>query len=87
MGQIKINKSDLMEIVSKIYRQIFPSNRTYWRKYIDYVLNHSQTFKPIKWVFSSFVYGLLFVLLIITFPVTRLELKIRAKIIKKQLKK
>lgn len=80
--------------MKKLFWEIFPKNKKSWEKYFDWCLYHSKTFYPagkllnIYAIIAQFITGLLvFTLLILFFPLTRIELRIRSSKVKKQKEK
>lgn len=77
--------------MKRLFREIFPINREEWRSYFDWCINHSKVFYPIGRLLNIFaavilviVEILIHILLILLFPLTRIELRICANKDRKQ---
>lgn len=80
--------------MKKLLWRIFPKSKKGWEKYFDWCLYHSKTFYPagkfldIYAIIAQFITILLvFTLLILFFPLTRIELRICSSKAKKQKEK
>lgn len=76
----------------KLLRQIFPQGKEGWVQYFDWCGYHSYVFKPIektldliKTICEWLLVLLALTALIILFPLTRIELRVRATKIKKKM--
>ena len=76
--------------MKKLFWEIFPKNKKAWERYIDWCLYDSKTFYPVGKLLNIYATIMLFitellifVLLILLFPLTRIELKIRSSRAKK----
>lgn len=76
--------------MKKLFWEIFPKNRTSWKRYFDWCLYNSKTFKPLRKILNIIGTVLLFIFktsvylaLVLMFPITRAELRIRSNKVKK----
>lgn len=76
----------------KLLREIFPQGKKGWLKYFDWCGYRSYVFKPIAktlGLIKTICEGLLFLLaltaLILLFPLTRIELRVRSSKVKKKM--
>ena len=74
--------------------EIFPKNKESWKKYFDWCLYDSKTFYPVGKLLNIYATIMLFItelivfgLLILLFPLMRIELGIRSSKAKKQKEK
>lgn len=74
--------------------EIFPKNKESWKKYFDWCLYDSKTFYPVGKLLNIYATIMLFItelivfgLLILLFPLARIELGIRSSKAKKQKEK
>ncbi|HEM3634842.1 TPA: hypothetical protein U1C44_000265 [Streptococcus suis] len=77
--------------MKKLFWEIFPKNKKGWEKYFDWCLYDSKTFYPVGKLLNIYAAIMLFItellvfgLLILLFPLTRIELRIRSSKAKKQ---
>ncbi|MBY4972945.1 hypothetical protein K6V43_06075 [Streptococcus suis] len=80
--------------MKKLFWEIFPENKKGWERYFDWCLYDSKTFYPIGKLLNIYASIMLFitellvfVLLILLFPLTRIESRIRSSKAKKQKEK
>ena len=80
--------------MNKLFWKIFPKNKEEWEKYLDWCINHSKIFYPVGMLLNIFGTIMLFLtellvysLVILLFPLTRIELEIRANKARKQRRK
>ncbi len=80
--------------MKKLFWEIFPKNKKAWERYFDWCLYDSKTFYPVGKLLNIYATIMLFitellifVLLILLFPLTRIELRIRSSKVKKQKEK
>lgn len=80
--------------MKNLLREIFPKNKESWKKYFDWCLYDSKTFYPVGKLLNIYATIMLFItelivfgLLILLFPLTRIELRIRSSKAKKQKEK
>lgn len=80
--------------MKKLFWKIFPKNKEEWEKYIDWCTHDSKIFSPVGMLLN--IYGtimlfltelLVYSLVILLFPLTRIELEIRANKARKQMRK
>lgn len=71
--------------MKKLFWKIFPENKKSWEKYFDWCLYDSKTFYPVGKLLNIYATIMLFItellvfgLLILLFPLTRIELRIRS---------
>lgn len=71
-------------MIPKLFQEIFPQNKKEWDKYFTYCIHHSYIFYPIgltlvvmKDVLYFLFEKLLLLCLILLFPLTRIELRVR----------
>ena len=76
----------------KLLRQIFPQGKEGWLKYFDWCGYHSYVFKPIektldliKTICEWLLVLLALTALILLFPLTRIELRVRSSKVKKKM--
>lgn len=80
--------------MKKLFWEIFPKNKKSWERYFDWCLYDSKTFYPVGKLLNIYATIMLFitellifVLLILLFQLTRIELRIRSSKVKKQKEK
>ncbi|HEL1931443.1 TPA: hypothetical protein TYI17_002266 [Streptococcus suis] len=80
--------------IKKLFWEIFPENKKGWEKYFDWCLYDSKTFYPVGKLLNIYATIMLFLtelliysLVILLFPLTRIELRIHANKVRKQRKK
>ncbi|HEM3080607.1 TPA: hypothetical protein U0826_001339 [Streptococcus suis] len=78
--------------MKKLFWEIFPKNKKGWDKYFDWCLLDSKIFYPVGKLLSLYAAAMLFitlvpiyVLLVLLFPLTRIELRIRSNKVRKQM--
>ena len=77
--------------MNKIFWEIFPRDKKQWKRYFEWVVYESKSVHPIflilKIILTTFEFLLemiLRIILVITFPITRIELRIRSNKVKKK---
>lgn len=77
--------------MKKLFWKIFPKNKEGWEKYLYWCIHDSKIFYPVGMILNIYGAIMLFLtellvcsLVILLFPVTRVELKIRANKARKQ---
>lgn len=77
--------------MKKLFWEIFPKNKEEWERYFDWCLYDSKIFYPVGKLLNIYATIMLFItqllvyaLLILLLPLTKLELRIRASRVKKQ---
>ncbi|HEM6081685.1 TPA: hypothetical protein U2B95_000096 [Streptococcus suis] len=80
--------------MKKLFWKIFPKNKEECEKYLDWCINDSKIFYPVGMLLNIFATIMLFLtellvysLVISLFPLTRIELEIRANKARKQRRK
>lgn len=80
--------------MKKLLWRIFPKSKKGWEKYFDWCINNSKIFYPVEMLLNIFATIMLFLtillvysLVILLFPLTRIELEIRANKVRKQRRK
>ncbi|HEL1675824.1 TPA: hypothetical protein ACIRI2_001986 [Streptococcus suis] len=80
--------------IKKLFWEIFPKNKEEWEKYFDWCIHYSKIFYPVGMLLNIYATIMLFLtelliysLVILLFPLTRIELRIHANKARKQRKK
>mgnify|MGYP000849234689 CR=1 FL=1 len=71
--------------MNKLFKNIFPQDKKQWKRYFDWVIYESKSVYPIflilKIILTTFEFlmeMIIRIILVITFPITRIELRIRS---------
>ncbi|CYX34722.1 hypothetical protein [Streptococcus suis] len=80
--------------IKKLFWEIFPKNKEEREKYFDWCIQYSKVFYPVGMLLNIYATIMLFLtelltysLVILLFPLTRIELRIHANEYRKQRKK
>ena len=80
--------------MKNLFREIFPKNKESWERYIRWCEHYSYTFYPVSKLLGVYATIMLVItqllfygLIILLFPLTRIELRIRSSKAKKQKEK
>ena len=80
--------------MKNLFREVFPKNKESWERYFRWCEYDSYTFYPVSKLLSAYATIMLvitellvYALLILLFPLTRIELRIRSSRAKKQKEK
>jgi hypothetical protein len=80
--------------MKNLFREIFPKNKESWERYFRWCKYNSYTFYPVSKLLGVYAIIILVItkllfygLIILLFPLTRIELKIRSSRAKKQKEK